>query len=338
MNFQEALFWKNLPEKKVQCDLCPHRCIIYENSTGLCGVRKNENGKLHTLIYKKAASVCADPIEKKPLYNFYPGTYVLSFGTIGCNFFCKHCQNFTISQARNAWNLLQEIDFDDILKLINKWNCGGISWTYNEPTIWYEFTYDISKKLKSVDKKLYTIYVTNGYINEEPLRKIALYLDAMNIDIKAMNEKFYREICRSRLEPVLNTVKLAKSLNIHVELTYLIIPELNDTYKEIEKFVKWVGNEVGRDTPVHFSRFFPHYKMHDKQITPMRTLIEAYELGLKYLDYVYLGNVGSSDYENTYCPNCKTLLIERYGFSVTKNLVSSGKCYKCGKDINLRQK
>ena len=330
---KEAMFWEK-EDNKIRCLLCPHNCLIPDGKRGICGVRENKKGVLYSLIYGEASSISPDPIEKKPLYHFYPGTSALSFGTIGCNFKCMHCQNYSISQAKYMSYPLEKITPEEIIFKAKKYNCKGIAWTYNEPTIWYEFTYDVSKMAK--ENNLYTIYVTNGYINEEPLKKFAPYLDAMNIDVKSMSEEFYHKICGGRLSPVLKTVKLAKKLGIHIELTYLIITGHNDKEGDIKEFCEWVSNEIGSETPVHLSRFYPHYKMRDVAPTPMGTMLKAYSIAKKKLDYVYLGNVMHGNYENTYCPKCKTLLIERHNFFVEKYNLEDSKCPKCGNRIPVK--
>lgn len=330
---KEAMFYEK-KDDKVQCLLCPHKCLIPEGKRGICGVRENRNGVLYSLIYGEASSITPDPIEKKPLYHFYPGSTALSFGTIGCNFRCRYCQNYSISQAKYGSYPLERTMPEEIISKAKKYNCEGIAWTYNEPTIWYEFTYDASKIAK--ENNLYTVYVTNGYINDEPLKKLAPYLDAMNIDVKSMSEEFYSKICGGRLSPVLSTAKLAKKLGIHIELTYLIIPGHNDKEGDIKEFCEWVSHEMGSETPVHFSRFYPHYKMGDVAPTPMETMLKAYDIAKKYLDYVYLGNVTHGKYENTYCPRCKTLLIERHDFFVEKYNLKDNKCPKCGNPIPVK--
>ncbi|MDI6917151.1 MAG: AmmeMemoRadiSam system radical SAM enzyme, partial [Thermoplasmatales archaeon] len=269
---KEAMFYEK-KDDKIRCLLCPHKCLIPEGKRGICGVRENRKGVLYSLIYGEASSITPDPIEKKPLYHFYPGSTVLSFGTVGCNFRCRHCQNYSISQAKYGFYPLERITPEEIISKAKKYNCRGIAWTYNEPTIWYEFTYDVSRIAK--EKNLYTVYVTNGYINEEPLKKIAPCLDAMNIDVKSMNEEFYHKICGGALSPVLRTTELAKKLGIHVELTYLIIPGHNDDESEIKEFCRWVKNNAEGGTPVHFSRFYPHYKMSSLPPTSMETMLKA---------------------------------------------------------------
>lgn len=332
---KEAMFWRR-QDNKIECMLCPHRCKISEGKRGICSVRESKNGKLNTLIYGLATSVTPDPIEKKPLYHFYPGTYVLSFGTVGCNFKCLHCQNYGISQAKIEAMRFQKLKVEEVVSIAKRYKCDGVAWTYNEPTIWYEFTYDASVVAKK--EGLYTCYVTNGFIEKEPLQKISPYLDAMNIDVKSFSDDFYKRICKAKLQPVLDTCVLAKELDIFIELTYLIIPGQNDGEAEIKEYCKWVVDSLGEDTPIHFSRFHPDYKMLDSVATPMSTLYRAYEIAKETgLRYVYLGNVPHGDYENTYCPECGEVLIERMGFSTRSHYAKDGKCPKCGLAIPLMQ-
>jgi pyruvate formate lyase activating enzyme len=333
---KEAKFWKQLENKKVQCLLCPHKCKVNDKRRGVCGVRENIDGKLYTLIYGSYSSIAVDPIEKKPLYHFYPGSNALSFGTIGCNLRCLHCQNYTISRVLPEEAFLREVTPDEVVELAKNYDCEGVAWTYNEPAIWHEFTYDASKEIKK--EGLYTVYVSNGYINEDPFREIAKYLDAINIDVKAFHEEFYKKICSARLEPVLETCVLAKELGIHLEITYLVIPTYNDSLDEIRSFCRWVLDNLGDKVPLHFSRFHPDYKMVDVPPTSVETLINAYNLAKEQgIKYVYLGNVPHGEYENTYCPSCGELLIERYIF--TAKIVSpikNGKCPKCGTTILIK--
>jgi pyruvate formate lyase activating enzyme len=329
-----ANFWENIENKKTKCRLCAHNCIIDDEKTGSCRVRKNENGELFSLIYGSSSSIAADPIEKKPLYHFFPGTTVFSLGTVGCNFKCLHCQNYSISTAGIDLLYIRELKPEDVLRLAKQYNCKGVSYTYNEPTIWHEFCYDSAKLVK--DAGLYTCYVTNGYINPEPLKDLSIVLDAMNIDIKSFSEDFYKKICRAKLEPVLNTCKLAKKLGIHIELTYLVIPSLNDSPEEIKKLCKWVVKELGEITPIHFSRFHPDYKMNDLPMTPIKTLLNFYDIAKKEgILYPYLGNIQHGEYENTICPNCNNLCIIRNGYSTFINNIKNGKCTKCGSDISI---
>ncbi|KYK21631.1 radical SAM protein [Thermoplasmatales archaeon SG8-52-4] len=326
---REASFWEKISDKKVQCSLCNHNCKIDVNKKGICGVRKNEEGKLYSMIYGSCSSIAVDPIEKKPLYHFFPGTNAFSIGTVGCNFKCDHCQNYSISTATSEFSYSRELNPEEVIKLAKQHGCQGVSYTYNEPTIWHEFCIDSAKYVKK--EGLYTCYVTNGYIKEDPLKELSKFLDAMNIDVKSFNEKFYKNICKASLEPVLNTCILAKELDIHIELTYLVIPTLNDSINEINDFCKWIVDKLGTDTPVHFSRFHPDHNLIDKPNTPMDTLLKIYDTAKKIgLLFPYLGNVYPGDYENTFCPKCGNVCIKRSGFHVSTNDLVDNKCKKCG--------
>ncbi len=330
MSVKKALYYESLEGEKVKCHLCPFNCTIKEGKRGLCGVRENRRGELYTLIYGLVSSMVPDPIEKKPLFHFFPGSCAFSMGTVGCNLRCEFCQNFSISRGAPE-SVDREVSAQEAVAMAKYYGCRSIAWTYNEPTIWFEYTLDCAKLAKL--KGLSTIYVTNGYINEDPLREIAPYLDAMNIDVKAFNPTFYRKYTHSRLEPVLKTVVLAKKLGIHIELTYLVIPCVNDDMDEIEKFSRWVADEVGRETPVHFSRFYPYYHMEDCPSTPIKTLEEAFSRARSILDFVYLGNLPPGEHENTYCSKCGTMLIERNGFYVSKIDLEGHRCPNCGERV-----
>jgi pyruvate formate lyase activating enzyme len=329
-----AYFWNEIKDKKIKCSLCAHNCNINVGKVGICGVRKNENGTLYTLIYGSTSSLASDPIEKKPLYHFYPGTYAFSMGTIGCNFKCSHCQNFSISTAKTDFPYLKEITPEQVVALAKQHNCQGVSYTYNEPTIWHEFAFDSAKLVKK--EGLYTCYVTNGYINEDPLRELSKFLDAMNIDVKSFNENFYKNICKSRLEPVLNTCKLAKELGIHIELTYLVIPGYNDEIEDIRNFCRWIVEKLDDNTPVHFSRFHPDYNMTDVKVTTMESLLKIFEVAKEEgILFPYLGNVYHAEYENTYCPKCGSISIERNNYSISLEGLNESKCSKCGNTLPI---
>ena len=329
-----ASFWQELENKKVQCNLCAHNCEINEDKTGICSVRKNEDGKLYTLIYGSCSSLAADPIEKKPLYHFYPGTKALSMGTIGCNFKCDHCQNYSISTADYKYPYLRELTPEQVVELAKEHSCQGVSYTYNEPTIWHEFCFDSAKFVKKAG--LYTCYVSNGYMSEAALKEICPYLDAMNIDVKAFNDDFYKKICKARLNPVLETCELAKELGIHIELTYLVIPGYNDSIDEVKNFCKWVVENLDNNTPVHFSRFHPDHNLTNVSRTPMETLLKIYNVAKEIgILYPYLGNVTPGDYENTRCYKCGNVCIERAGYSINLEGVKEGKCIKCGNDLSV---
>ena len=332
---REAKFWKPIENKKIQCHLCSHNCKINDGKIGICGIRKNEQGKLYTLIYGSCSSLAADPIEKKPLYHFHPGTQAYSLGTIGCNFKCLHCQNYSISTADSKFPYIRDITPEQVVQLAQEHGCRGIAWTYNEPTIWHEFAFDASKLAKKAG--LYTVYVSNGYISEEPLKELSQYLDAINVDVKAFQDEFYKRVCKARLELVLNTCERAKELGIHLETTYLVIPGMNDSVDEVKNFCKWVLEKLGPDTPVHFSRFHPDHDMTNISATPFETLSKIYELAKEIgLLYVYLGNLPPGNYENTYCPSCGALCIERQGYTVRLKGLKDGSCAKCGANISVR--
>ena len=319
---------------KVRCSLCPHSCLVADGKRGLCGVRENRSGTLYSLIYGLASSIHPDPIEKKPLFHFLPGTTSISFGSIGCNLFCQHCQNFTISRAKFGQFDLTPITPDDVVRYARNTGSSSVSWTYNEPTIWHEFTTVASKAAHAAG--LRTNYVTNGYIQEAPLRELKGVIDAMNIDVKAFREQFYKEICGGTLAPVLKTCEVAVELGIHVELTYLIIPEHNDSMNEISEFSKWAVDSLGAEVPIHFSAFHPDYKLTRVPKTSEKTLTQAYEQARKAgAEFVYLGNVFAGDKDDTYCPKCGTRVIEREGFWIQSANLKGNKCGKCGSDINL---
>lgn len=330
---REARWW-HLEGDRVQCELCSHRCKVPEGKPGICGIRVNEGQKLYTQVYGLATSVHPDPVEKKPLFHFHPGSIVLSFGGVDCNFHCAHCQNFTISQARIGEVPLIHLTEERVLGLARRTGSTGLAWTYNEPTIWYEYTYDACKAAKA--HGLYTAFVTNGYMRPEPMAEIASVLDAMNIDVKAFREEFYRKICKARLQPVLEACLQAKRVGIHTELTYLIIPKHNDDPQEIAEFCDWVAREMGDRTPTHFSAFHPDYKMTDLPSTPRSTMEMAYEIAKKRgLVHVYVGNIHGNVHEDTYCGNCSERLIRRVGFTILWNKAKDNRCPACGSSADL---
>jgi pyruvate formate lyase activating enzyme len=331
---KEGVLFDSLADNKVKCNVCSHRCTIAEGKLGVCRTRQNKNGKIYTLIYNTVSSEAVDPIEKKPLYHFLPGTLSYSLGTIGCNFRCMHCQNWNISQAALDESFTMEITPEEAIKRALATGCKSIAWTYNEPAIWHEYTYDSAVLAKKAGLK--TVYVTNGYITPEALRRMAPYLDAYRVDIKSFSDDFYRKICGARLAPVLESTKLAKELGMHVETITLIIPTKNDSPQELTQIVKWVHDNLGVDTPMHFTRFHPMYKMDDLSSTPVETLEMAYDIAKKEgMRFVYTGNVPGHKYENTYCPKCNALLIERRDFSVSAMRIKDGKCPECGERIPI---
>ena len=276
--------------ENVRCLACAHKCLIRKGKTGICGVRRNVDGELYLLVYGKLASIAIDPIEKKPLYYFLPGSNSLSIGTVGCNFKCKWCQNYGISQASKNGDLFgQEKKPQEIVELAIKYGCKSISYTYNEPIIFLEFVKDTAEL--AMQKGIKNVLVTNGYFSKESFEFIAPYIDAMNVDLKSINPKIYEKYCGAKLKPVLENIKKAYEKGIHIELTTLLIPKINDSKKELKKIAKFIFS-VNKDIPWHISRFFPMYKLKDRAFTPKKTLEKAYEIGKEEgLKYVHLGNI-----------------------------------------------
>ena len=324
------MFWEK-SEKGIVCGLCARKCIIPEEERGFCGIRVNKEGKLYTLSYGKVVATNVDPIEKKPLFHFHPGALAYSYSTFGCNWRCKFCCNYDISQYHLR---VEERKPEEIVEGAEREGCKIISHTYTEPTIFYEFALDVAKMAKKRGMK--NTFVTNGYMEEEPLKAISKYLDAVTVDFKASgSEKFLRKYCSvPSAEPVFRFIERALELGIHVEVTDLIVPEIGDDVESFKKLVKWLV-ELNDEVPFHVLRFFPNFKMLDVPPTPIEEVEEfvkkAKKLGLKY---VYVGNVVGSEFENTYCPKCGELLIERRGFFVIQK-IDEPFCPKCGEEINI---
>ena len=318
---KEALYWEAKDDSKTLCKLCPHSCLISEGKTGRCRIRQNEKGVLYAKEYGQAVSYAVDPIEKKPLYHFYPSSTILSLGANGCNFSCDFCQNWQISQAAQS---TMYISPDHLIDLTREYDCSSIAFTYTEPLIWFEYVLDCAKLAKKEGIKI--VLVTNGYICDEPARELLPYVDALNIDLKSMNPDFYRILCGAQLEPVKEFIKLAAECT-HVELTNLIIPTQNDSDENFETISKWVAG-INKNIPVHFSAYFPRYKM-TVTPTPVKSLLKAYETARKYLNYVYLGNVRTDTGSDTTCPYCRNLLISRSGYNIEILGIKDGKCTNC---------
>jgi len=317
----------------VECKTCMHHCKLKNNQWGICRVRKNENGKLMVYNYGLISSINIDPIEKKPFHNFMPGTQTLSFGSVSCNFRCKHCQNYEISFADINYPYLRELKPEDVVKLAKESGADGVSWTYNEPVILHEFALDSSRLLKK-ESDYYITYVTNGYMSREAIDQFDV-LDAANVDVKAFNDEFYRKICNAKLDRVLESVEYMNKRGIFLEITYLVIPGLNDREEEIKEFCEWITS-LDSKIPVHFSRFHPDFKMLDREATPVSTLEKAVEIAKEVgVEYVYIGNVWGHKYEKTFCPNCGALIIDRYGFYVRKINLKNGRCPECGYKQNI---
>lgn len=332
---REAEFYFSRRNGSIQCLLCPHTCIIDSGERGFCRVRENREGKLYTLVYGKVSALAVDPIEKKPLFHFYPGSSTFSISTASCNFRCKFCQNYHLSQVDPEEIRLLNYSPKDIVNLALKYECPSISYTYNEPLIWYEFIIETARLAR--EKGIMNVLVTNGYINLKPLKKLAQFIDAANVDLKAFKDKFYQDLCEVKsVKPVLRTVEKMKKMGVHVEVTNLIIPGYNDNLDDIRMLCMWVRDKLGEDTPVHFSRFYPHYKMLYVSPTPTKTLEAAWNIAREVgLNYPYIGNLPGHKGEHTYCPNCDKPVIERIGFDLLKVKVRDGKCEYCGAKINI---
>jgi pyruvate formate lyase activating enzyme len=334
LKMKEAMFYEKLGDRVVRCNLCSHRCTITDSKKGICSVRENRNGRLYSLVYGTVISRAVDPIEKKPLFHFLPSSRAYSIATVGCNFRCGNCQNFEISQMpRDHGQIMgQEVSPEEIVKEAKRFNCESIAYTYTEPTIFFEYAYDIAKLASK--EGIRNVFVTNGYITEEALIEIKPYLDAANIDLKSFSEDFYRKNCGARLNPVLDSIRLHKSLGIWIEITTLIIPRLNDSEEELRKIAGFI-KEVGEEIPWHISRFHPMYKLLDLPRTPVATLHRAREIGYEVgLRYVYEGNVPGEAGENTYCHKCGKLLIRRYGYQILENMVKDSACPYCDAEID----
>ncbi len=332
---KEASFYEKGENGAVHCFLCRHHCVITEGKRGICCVRENRGGTLYTLVYEKPCSWHVDPIEKKPLYHVFPGSKAFSIATVGCNFRCLHCQNHEISQLpRESAQIFGEtVSAEEIVGQAHAAGCRSISYTYTEPTMFYEYAYDTARLAKEAG--LSNNFVTNGYIEEAPLRAIRPYLDAANIDLKSISDTFYRKICGARVEGVLDSIKLYKSLGIWVEITTLVIPGHNDTDEELRAVAAFIKDEAGPETPWHVSAFYPTYKLTDAPRTPAKTLLRARQIGLEAgLRYVYTGNIPGLDGEHTYCYQCKKPVIERHGFSITGYALDAGGCKFCGAVID----
>ena len=329
------MFYEPMPESKVRCNLCNHRCKIREGKRGICGVKENRGGTLYSLVYGKVIAEHIDPIEKKPLFNFLPGSKAFSIGTVGCNFRCKHCQNFDISQHPHEHKgeiIGAKRTPEQIVEATKATGCRTIAYTYTEPTIFYEFAYDTAVLARNEGIK--NVFVSNGYMSAEAAHQIAPYLDAINIDLKAFTDKFYKEICGAHLNPVLQTIRMMKALGVWVEVTTLIIPGLNDGEQELRDIARFVKS-VSPKIPWHVTQFYPSYKLLDLPRTPLVTLRRAREIGMEEgLRYVYEGNVPGEGGENTHCYVCGALLIERYGLELIGNRLQDEKCPECGTKID----
>jgi pyruvate formate lyase activating enzyme len=330
----EAHQYRKEEGSKAQCSLCSHRCLIPEGKRGICGVRENQGGTLYATTFGKVSAEAIDPIEKKPLFHYRPGTLSYSLGSVGCNFRCEHCQNWQISHGSREVAGLTDLDPAEGVRRAVGHRCESISWTYNEPTIWHEYPLEMGALARKAG--IGTVYVTNGFITPEALRELAPMLEAYRVDLKSFSEDFYRKVCGGHLQPVLDSAVIARELGMHVETVTLVIPGLNDSDSEMDSLIRWVIDHLGAGTPMHFTRFHPDYQMRDRPATPIARLEAIYrrarELGLLY---PYLGNVFGSRYEHTWCPRCGELLIERSGYRIGIRGLAGHQCRSCGEEIPI---
>lgn len=333
----KARYWVPLEGGKVRCNLCYKRCLIASGGYGACGVRYNSGGTLYTLVYGLLTAVNLDPIEKKPLMHFMPGSSVISISTAGCNFMCMFCQNWTISQSRRGDVFGEFHTPEDVVNIGKKYKADGISYTYNEPTIYYEYMFDVAKLAKK--EGMFNTMVTNGYMGDEALIELSRYMDAATVDFKGGgNLDFYRKFMGvPDPEPIFTSLKIMKDKGIFVEVTNLVVPKYGDDVNDVRKLARWINDNLGPETPFHLLRFYPHYMMSDVPPTLLEVLERLAKVALdEGLKHVYLGNVPGHELEHTYCPSCNYLLVRRYGFEIVEwNLSEGNKCPKCGYKVNI---
>ncbi|MFA5100999.1 MAG: AmmeMemoRadiSam system radical SAM enzyme [Candidatus Omnitrophota bacterium] len=329
---KEAAFYEKLKNNVVHCLLCPRECVISDGSRGYCRVRENRKGVLYAVSYGQPVAVHIDPIEKKPFFHYLPGSKAYSIATVGCNLDCKFCQNWEISQAKPEDVQVRSMTADEIVDGAKRSGCNSIAFTYTEPTVFYEYMLEIAQKSRAAG--LRNVMHSNGFVNEDPLRRLCKYLDAANIDLKGFSQDYYSKICEGSLEPVLRSLQILREEGVHVEITNLVLSGYNDDLETIRKMCVWIKDNMGADTPVHFSRFYPMYKLLALIPTPVETLERARQAALDAgLKYVYIGNIPGIEAENTYCPKCHRAVIERVGYSVSGVGLVNGKCKYCGEEV-----
>ena len=331
---KEAYFYEKLDSEKVRCHLCHHNCVISDGKRGRCHVRENQKGTLYSLVYQRLISANVDPIEKKPLFHFLPGSRAFSIATVGCNFRCLQCQNHEISQIPiNKTTMAGEhVTPEQIVSLAHRYDCASIAYTYTEPTIFFEYAYDTAKI--ATQNGIRNTFVTNGYMTKECLEMVRPYLHGANVDLKSFSDEFYKNVCGATLKPVMENIENMKAMGIWVEVTTLIIPTLNDSEQELRKIAQYILS-VSAEIPWHVSAFYPTHKMRDKPATPPSSIQRAREIGLaEGLRYVYCGNVPGNEGENTYCHHCKKILIRRWRYEIRENRIDDSKCAICGTSID----
>ena len=329
---KSARYYRKLPYKKVQCLLCPWQCVVREGQKGHCQVRRNIHGKYYSLVYGRVSAYHVDPIEKKPFFHFLPSTNAFSIASVGCNVDCKFCQNWEIARRGLKDVPFAKLTPEYIIKYAKISGCRSIAFTYNEPTISTEFNYDVAALAK--ENNIHSVVISNGFINKKPLQDLAKVIDAYKVDLKAFDQSYYTNIVHGELKPVLDTIVNLKSEGVWTEIVYLTVPTLNDDPLKIKAMARWIKNEVGPDVPVHFSRFYPRYKLKNLPPTPVATVERLRNTALDVgLNFVYIGNVPGHKGENTYCPNCGKPVIRRIGFEVIENRLKNGKCPYCGNKL-----
>jgi pyruvate formate lyase activating enzyme len=336
---REAVLYEKLPDKAVRCHTCQWRCRINAGKTGACGMYENTGGTLYNLNYSFVSSLAADPVEKKPLFHFYPGTQCFSMGTLGCNFRCQHCQNWEIStpDSREIAQMCRVVKPEDAVQMAQRSNCRGMAWTYNEPAVWFEYTLESAKLAKKVG--LYTVYVTNGYATPEALDTIGLYLDCWRVDIKGFSDKLYKGLAGvPHWREILEVTKRAKDKwNMHIEVVTNIVPTLNDDDEQLMALATWVKNELGELTPWHVTRFYPQHNLTHLPPTPLETIEKAADIGKKAgLKFIYAGNIPGHASESTYCYHCHKLIVKRSGYNTQVTGLNGRRCKFCGADLNFR--
>jgi len=328
----EARYYEKLPNRKIKCKLCPRECVIDDQERGYCGVRENQGGTYYTLVYSRPCSANVDPIEKKPLFHFLPGSTAFSIATVGCNVECKFCQNWQISQVRPEQIESFDLSPDDIARHASENRCQSIAYTYTEPVIFAEYMHDCAVAGHQYGVK--SVMISNGYISKAPMKDLCRVLDAVKIDLKAFTEKFYQELVAGELKPVLETLVLLRQMNVWTEIVYLVIPTHNDDPIELKQMCRWIVQELGPDVPVHFTKFYPQYRMKNLPPTPISTLETARDIALEAgIHYAYVGNVPQHPGENTYCPHCKETVIKRRGYFILETNLKDNRCKKCNQVI-----
>lgn len=332
LGLHEALYYSKMDEDTVRCELCPHGCLLGDRQRGFCRVRECRNGKLYSLVYERPCSMHVDPIEKKPIYHMLPASKSFSIATVGCNSRCKFCQNWQISQTTPEESFSADLTCAEVVNKALESGCKSIAYTYSEPNVFYEYGIDTARIAKS--KGIKNVWVTGGMINPEPLKELSRYIDAANIDFKAFDDNYLKTVCAQNLKTITDTIKISKDNGIWIELTNLIVPTLNDDPDKIKQMALWIKDNVGSGVPLHFSRFWPMYKLKNLPPTPVTTLEMARDIALNAgLEYVYTGNIPGHAGNNTYCPSCKNLIIHRRGYAVSQVHLKGGDCKFCGHRI-----